>query len=173
MKVIKNVISPLYADKIEELMSNVQFQWGFLKDVTYVDQAAFGANRGTPGFAHLFFDAENGHQSDHCNFVLPLFYTLCGDGFHELIRIKGGLLLPTQEGYNNKHVDFDFPHTTALYYVNDSDGDTLFFNDNLEIVNRVKPEKGKLIIFDGSILHASSCPTSHTNRIVINFNYVK
>ena len=48
MKVIKNVISPLYADKIEELMSDVQFQWGFLKDVTYIDQAAFGANRGTP-----------------------------------------------------------------------------------------------------------------------------
>ena len=69
-------------------------------------------------------------------------------------------------------MDFDFPHTTALYYVNDSDGDTLFFNDNLEIVNRVKPEKGKLIIFDGSIYtHRPVLPP--TNRIVINFNYVK
>lgn len=167
MKVIRNVISQVYQDRIESLMTDVHFKWGFLNDVTYSD-----ADRGTPGFAHLFFDRETGLQSDHIDFVLPLLYSFIPSNNHELIRVKGGLLLSTNVGYNNSHVDFNFPHTTALYYVNDSDGDTVFFDDSGEITHREKPEKGKVIIFDGSIYHASSCPTLHTNRIAVNFNYV-
>ena len=91
---------------------------------------------------------------------------------HKLLRIKGGLLLSTKTGYNRPHIDFDIPHTTALYYVNDSDGETIFFDENGTITDKIKPEKNKLIIFDGSKMHASSSPTYATNRIVINFNYV-
>tara|TARA_X000001036_G_scaffold88686_2_gene80950 strand:- start:2655 stop:2861 length:207 start_codon:yes stop_codon:yes gene_type:complete len=63
------------------------------------------------------------------------------------------------------------PHTTALYYVNTADGETVFFDENNNEVRREKPEAGKVIIFDGSVYHASQNPTRSTNRITLNFNY--
>ena len=70
------------------------------------------------------------------------------------------------------HVDYEEQGiTTALYYVNDSDGDTVFFDDTYNIVQRIKPEKGKGVIFDNLIYHASTCPQVHNTRMVINFNY--
>lgn len=168
IQVIENVIPETYQDRIEQLMTDVRFPWGYLNDVTYSDT---DRDKGeTPGFAHLFFDAATGTQSDHCNFILPLLWQFAPKE-HDLWRIKGGLLLNTNEGPNNKHIDFNEPHTTALYYVNDSDGDTVFFDESGDIIYRSEPKKGKVIIFNGFIYHASTCPTSTTTRIALNFNY--
>lgn len=74
--------------------------------------------------------------------------------------------------------------------MNDTDGDTLFssyndgeFSDNLSegekfsIVNssnniqkRVTPKKGRCVVFDGRIYHASSTPTID-DRFVLNYNF--
>tara|TARA_Y100000592_G_C5415356_1_gene290306 strand:+ start:560 stop:1129 length:570 start_codon:yes stop_codon:yes gene_type:complete len=65
------------------------------------------------------------------------------------------------------HVDLDFPHEVCLYYVNDTDGDTVFYdNDNNEI-KRITPKKGRVAFFDGQIKH-SATPPSKGVRIVIN-----
>ena len=169
MKVIRDLLPELYVNKIHDMMSGIKFNWHFLSDVTYAHEGPH--HRGSPGFAHLFFDEEEGIESECLDFVYPALLQFAPKD-HKLIRIKGGLLLQTSSGYNRPHVDFDIPHTTALYYVNDSDGDTVFFDRNGSITDRVRPEKNKLIIFDGLKMHASSCPTLATNRIVINFNYV-
>ena len=40
------------------------------------------------------------------------------------------------------HVDLDFPHKSLIYYVNDSEGDTVFFEKDYEtIIDSVKPKK--------------------------------
>lgn len=63
------------------------------------------------------------------------------------------------------------PHLACLYYVNDTDGDTIFFNqDKTTIIKKVAPKKGRVVIFDGSICHSSSTPTKNV-RSVINFNF--
>ena len=63
------------------------------------------------------------------------------------------------------------PHMVALYYVNDADGDTFFFDRNREVINRVTPKKGRMVVFDGLTLHASSMP-SKDYRISLNLGYV-
>ena len=60
-------------------------------------------------------------------------------------------------------------YKSLIYYVNDSDGDTIFFNDNLKEIKRVNPKKGKAVLFDSNILHCGSNPINTLNRVVINF----
>ncbi len=74
------------------------------------------------------------------------------------------------------HVDFLIPHWVLIYYVCDSDGDTVFFKKaqpNREIVEecRIKPKMGRAVIFDGSWYHASSSPIEHDRRLVVNIDF--
>lgn len=76
--------------------------------------------------------------------------------------------------FNTPHVDFlDFEHTVFLYYVNDSDGDTIFFDKDLNITDRISPKKGRVVIFDGKTLHTGSHPVDSKYRFVINIDVEK
>lgn len=56
---------------------------------------------------------------------------------------------------------------SAVYYVNSADGDTcLFYPDHVE---RIKPKRGRVLIFPANIRHASSNPVVSQERVVINF----
>ena len=61
------------------------------------------------------------------------------------------------------HKDF----ISVLYYANDSDGDTFFFEGS-ECVYRKSPVKGTAVIYPSSMLHAGSTPTKTETRVVIN-----
>ena len=85
----------------------------------------------------------------------------------------------TKHLYHTPHVDFDRPHWTLIYYVNDSDGGTYFFKQKyngtrqkLEIDKVVEPRQGRFVLFDGLTYHTSSNPQYHDTRCVINFNFV-
>ena len=72
---------------------------------------------------------------------------------------------------HNAHVDKpNYNHWVGLYYVNDSDGDTFFFDNDLNVIHKETPEKGKIILFDGKHLHSSSSPSKNV-RFTLNINY--
>lgn len=89
--------------------------------------------------------------------------------------------------FNAPHCDLGLSseekYLTALYYLNDSDGDTYFFNEtldeindiknlnNLNILAKVSPKAGRLVIFPSNITHAGSHPIDSAYRVVINFNF--
>ena len=106
------------------------------------------------------------------NIDFPFFYA------HENTVSKPDLnkeenIKATTETYNCPHTDTDKPHLAAIYYVNDSDGFTFLFDNNNNIINRIVPKKGSLLLFDGSIKHASGHPIKSLKRCVINFNLTK
>ena len=69
---------------------------------------------------------------------------------------------------NAPHPDFhNKDMITVLYYVNDSDGDTFFF-EGPECVNRVSPVKGTAAVYPSNMVHAGSTPTKTETRVVIN-----
>lgn len=78
------------------------------------------------------------------------------------------------------HVDSTDKHKVFLYYVNDSDGDTVFFNelfdgtkkDQFTESQRVSPEAGKGVVFDGHIYHASSSPIASEYRCILNVDFI-
>lgn len=73
--------------------------------------------------------------------------------------------------YAKPHTDFGFPHWVVLYYVNDSDGDTVFFDNNNVEIKRVTPKKGRVVLFNGAIMHSGGIP-KESPRCVINFDIV-
>jgi len=85
--------------------------------------------------------------------------------------------------YNIPHVDIDIPHFSVLLYLNDSDGDTVIYEnkfkgydkvphfDDLVEKKRVTPKAGRVVIFNGKHWHTSNQP-EHNVRCIINYNLV-
>ena len=119
-----------------------------------------------------------------------------GRNLPKIYRVRFGLILKSnQHKIHGSHVDHHAPHQTGLMYLNDSDGDTYFYDnyydptlddtlsqfdyyqkyikDNLKFQQSVTPKSNRLVLFDGYQYHASSCPTKTQLRVVMNFNYDK
>ena len=71
---------------------------------------------------------------------------------------------------NNPHVDSKHPHKVILFYLQDSDGETYFYNDSNEVIDSVTPRENRAVLFDGNLLHSSSKPVNFARRIVLNVN---
>lgn len=79
------------------------------------------------------------------------------------------------------HCDMNENGFTAIYYLNESDGDTLIFNEKtmkpflnekeLSIKKRVKNKKGRFVMFNQDYLHAGMPPIESDYRVVINYNF--
>ena len=190
IKIVENVVPSGYADAIEYDLMKSKFPWYYIDDVTNVN---YGNNS---GFVHVAYDYGT-QPSEWHPFIKPIVYSLeaaHGHAITQLFRIRVGFLLQSAEAkYNTPHVDFLWPHYTACYYVNDSDGDTVLFDKMLSdvgpnitdelvheytkqtefnVVARCTPKKNSVCIFDGLRFHASSKPVEHDRRLVITINYV-
>lgn len=103
--------------------------------------------------------------------------------FYGIMRVKANLLTRGKGiGYHLPHVDSNVDHKVFLYYVNDSDGDTYMFDkvfdsnikvdpDTFNVVEKITPEMGKAILFDGRQYHASSSPINSDYRCIINIDF--
>lgn len=124
----------------------------------------------TPQFTHVaYFD--NKSNSSITEDYIKIAQNLLGDDF-ELHRIKANLTTNhsgyTKDNYQPVHIDLDeLNYYSILYYINDSDGDTLFFKDT-DIIKRVTPKKGRCVIFNSNIPHAGSNPIITPFRMVVN-----
>lgn len=123
-----------------------------------------------------------------------VLYKFCKKNNIEVIdvfRIKANLI-PKQNDYlqtNMPHVDnvidiipehTEGEHYVFLYYVNDSDGPTVIFNekyngekkDIFSIKQKINPVAGRGILFNADQYHASSIPKKTNLRCVININLI-
>lgn len=98
----------------------------------------------------------------------------CYGAIHLIIREK--------PKHDNIHVNQDVPHLVMLYYVNDSDGDTILYDKTLDdipynfgypddycdfnIQHKITPKRGRILFFDGKVYHASSSPTKSVRCII-------
>ena len=102
---------------------------------------------------------------------------------NEIIRSQANLFLKRDKIIEPcPHIDFkQVRHLVLLYYVNDCDGDTIFYNlsdcddhrlDELKVWRRESPKKGDIVIFDGRIFHSPSCPVKSVHRLTLNFDFI-
>lgn len=114
--------------------------------------------------------------------LLHIFAKKHGIQIKKILRIKANILKKTnkQNHIHPPHVDMTTPHLVLLYYVNDSDGDTVIFNQKyssqqdptLTVNKTIAPKAGAAIVFDGLTYHSSSSPQYTGERIVLNINFI-
>jgi len=191
IKVVDNFLTKSYHKELLDLLSSPDFPWFYNNNISKTN-----LDGGSPyeiGFSHIFFDSFKGGQRDtwYAHFVKPMLYQIMDSvGADYILRGRADMTMATPDNYEHSpHVDYSFKNISTVFYVNDSDGDTIFFDkekpnnvasneedfdrSKLNIVNRVSPKANRLIIFDGHIAHTGCSPKNYKNRILINSNYEK
>jgi hypothetical protein len=183
---IENFIPPSYQDIIEDIIFKTSdFQWAYTPSTNNQKEQQLmkrdAASYDSEQLVHMMF-LENSKRSQFFDVLFPFFYFMeekTGVRMEAIERIKANMLLRSSEPperYNTPHIDVPDPgYKSLLYYVRDSDGDTVIFNETyrdskgLSVNKRVSPKKGRAILFDSNVWHASSNPRQHQNRVVLNF----
>ena len=175
-----------YADVLEQLLCRSgDFLWQYnastndlnAPEIMNRDARSYDADQ----FVHAFYQ-QGERRLAFFDLVFPMFYFMedkTGVALKSVERMKANLLVQKahEDGtYNTPHIDIpDAGFKSLLYYVKDSDGDTFLFNEtfrdkkDLTVRKRVAPRKGKAVLFDSNIWHASSHPRENPTRVVLNF----
>lgn len=174
---------------IDKISHNDYFKDG---EPTYVDQKV--SDHG--GLYHMLYD-EDKIKSDNLTLFKPILDSYCNifeKTIQDVYRIRMRYTHPvphhSKENYAAPHVDCHsaVPFTTLIYYINDSDGDTILFSklhkvgideydpiitEELTEVYRHTPKKGEAIVFNGHRYHAGNYPIEYSKRIVVNFDFIE
>ena len=128
---------------------------------------------------HLYYDHKP--QSEHYDFFRTVFDET-KIPVKQMLRMKINVTFPLigyrdhnhqmcHQDINNPEQRPDLRFKSLIVYINKSDGDTMFFEDN-KIVKKIKHERGKGILFDSGLTHAGQNPMNNDSRIVLNTIFV-
>tara|TARA_E500000178_G_C16912443_1_gene703322 strand:+ start:200 stop:781 length:582 start_codon:yes stop_codon:yes gene_type:complete len=183
IKVIDNVLDePLFKFITDLVISNnSKFPWYLVKDINNINKFPNGIQ--TIQLSHHLFvnkkeynkDYSLADKSPHTKFIHKLIIPVLEKNkiYGDIVRSKFNLLFPHPKinsnlDHNVTHIDLDGPHYSILLYLNDSDGDTIFFKDkgNIEL-KRVTPKSNRMVISNG-LYHTSTNPIKFSFRAVLN-----
>lgn len=197
IKIFDNFLNSTYAEAISrDVLSVLHFHYN-KKTSQYLEGGPLFSDAHTFDYGHFvcpLFNRENTGGMFPCAWYFgelkPIIYNI-QDAIPELKirdvnRVKVNIMKRESSApefhYNIPHQDSpqngDY---TAIYYCDDSDGDTFLFNefysdstpapDKLTIHTRVTPKKNRLVVFESTRYHASSTPRISDERVVINFTF--
>jgi len=105
-----------------------------------------------------------------------------------LSRMKSNVLLREKKGlfghiHHTPHIDCEenngFTNISCIYYINDSDGPTVLYNEyladnpkKLTVLKKIPPKKGRLLAFHSNRYHTSSSPRKNQYRHIINMVFM-
>ena len=199
IKIIDNFLDKEYFDKIQSHIESGHFPWNYMDNITtyagsnkikdlglcrIYDHLYDGSNKikdlGLYGFNRYII---NPHDKPH---DLGSFHHL----INEMMRVIGlnifrsRLDMTVNRGNSiilDPHVDVLYPHISSILYINDSDGNTIIynqkyndydkFNQQLTVQKEIEPRANRLLIFDGMYIHTGCTPSKHNRRILINSNF--
>ena len=185
--VIDNFISLEYQEKIKSELIGLDndFPWHFTEDVTGAGEYD---SQHRPALAHQYVDFDGDTDISEISSVYHhLFTPLLSKACQylkmpqtEVIQGRSFLQFPLANIDNSvvdtPHIDIDEgeEHIVVLYYVIDSDGDTVIYNERTESSSytekqRVSPKQGRVVIFEGGQYHTAEQPTKGT-RCIVNYN---
>ena len=180
--IFDDIIDKPSQKQIQQILFN-QAEWTFCPDVTNPNN-----KQQRPGFSHYFVKDKQEVSKYNQNMMKILNNATAKINFKrkDVLQGRSFLQLPLNlidRSIDAPHVDADQPHLVVLYYVNDSDGETVIYENkfqgyenvpmfkDLQEKQRVTPKAGRVVLFDGFYWHTSYQPV-HNVRCIINYNLV-
>ena len=122
-------------------------------------------------FATLMFHAYDPYndQWKNTDYLAPFLNLTSKMNIWGLHRIKANMYFKSQSGkveHHAMHQDARFPHSGALFYLQDCDAPTI-----MECGTEIESKANRLLLFDPTRPHASSSPTNVPFRVTININF--
>lgn len=162
------------------LNGNSDFPWFYSKNTAY-EAREDNHQLWDFSFSHTVFVNGQG-SSPITEKSISLTKSIC-DHFNfnliEIKRIRLGMMTKTPTHFtHNPHVDYPFPHMTALFYITTCNGPTILYNQKfpddsfLKTQHTIYPEENKVVVFDGLQYHSSTTQTDKKQRIVMNINFI-
>ena len=192
--VIDDFIDEEYQEQIKNILignqdflwddRELQFDWYFISDVTdaYADRQQ---KRCALTHEYAGIDWEDDDDDEFNNLFIPMLSEVCKKmDFDNLKIIQGRSFLQFPLNLKDKtpdtpHIDLeDQEHIVALYYVCDSDGDTIIYNERKDqgleaksytIKEKVTRKQCRMVIFDGTLYHTAEQPQNNI-RCVVNYD---
>ena len=184
--VIDDFISLEYQEKIKQELLGLEnnFPWIYTEDVT---GAGDYDSQHRAALGHQYVEIDNDDVSEITSVYHHLFTPMLSKACQhlkmpevEVLQGRSFLQFPLKNidtsVVDTPHIDLDEgdEHIVVLYYVIDSDGDTIIYNERTESSSytekqRVSPKQGRVVIFEGGQYHTAQQPQNGT-RCVVNYN---
>lgn len=176
---VNNILAQEYLDIILNSIKGESFTWNLIRDISSNGNDQDDITQ--YAFRHKLW-WENQKVSEWANLFDPLISACVGFIGGELVYIPKVFLnmnmnyglqngnLAHCDGFMNLETD-RYKRYTGIYYLEDSDGDTLFYsNDGKTVVDSFQPEKNTMVVFPSGVLHSRQLPLFHNTRLVLNIN---
>jgi len=192
IKVIDNYLPKEYVDYIEKLFlkpeidSSSEIAWFYndytaSKDADYLKKIKDNKHFfDSYQFTHIFCNMRE-EKSEHFGKIVKILEDTKVN-WKSIERIKanfttnltnykpGDIVVPHQDIRPNDDYFKNKKFISIIYYVHDTDGDTVFYDKECKkITKKVTPKKGRAVIFDSLIFHSFMRPIKSEKRVVINF----
>ena len=185
--VFDDIIDEDYQNKIKSVLigqtryNDEDFPWYYIDDIT---AAGDYENQKRGAFVHDYADYEQGITSDFHDLFIDLIKKSCSKLKIKEVDVLQGrsfLQLPTnikKEDVDSPHTDMIFKHFVMLYYVCDSDGDTVIYNEKkisekgLTVQKKISPKQGRVVLFDGAYYHTAEQPNNNI-RCIVNYDLIE
>jgi len=173
-KKINNILDTKLFNDIKEHVCSDMFPWFYIPDSAF-DNTTDTNKTKKYSFYHTTMKEKKSNSFFNENTMM--IANIMKDQFHlndyEILRLRWGMSTNNAEKIiHNPHIDFYEQHKVILYYLNESDGDTYFYDNQNNIINQNTPEENSAILFEGNIKHSSSKPIKYDRRIILNINLV-
>jgi hypothetical protein len=159
MKILQNFLEKDVFNNIKNILLSNNFPW-------YYSQITGNKNDYSDSFFYHFLFEDDQQKSPYFNKILmPIISKL---NFNYLLRSKINFYTKKNKFIKTAfHLDYQEPHTVALFSINTNNGFTLFKKGN-----KIPSIENQLLIFDGQLEHCSVSQTDEKFRINININII-
>ena len=204
--IFDDIIDKEYQERIKDTLLSHETNWFYNHNININSDM-----EPRPCFSHRYFESEYDLHTDtgtqynelersylH-DMLVPMIDASCKSidyNYRYIIQGRSFLQLPLKglsDQLDINHVDRRQNHLVILYYVKDSDGDTIIYENTLHSVmtqrvvseynselppleetkelQRVSPKQGRVVIFDGAFYHTAEQPQKDV-RLIINYNVI-
>lgn len=190
IEVVDNFAPQDYFELIQNHVLSWNQEWYYQANITSSEFKKNGL--GKHGFnCHVIKDKNQFLDTYDAGLLTDLLVKMkTGIGCQNICRSRLDMTIYTPGGMRcDPHVDSPYPHIATIFYLNDSDGNTVIYNEKLDVETNItkqfvdideskltvqkeiEPKANRLLIFDGHYIHTGHVPAHHNNRVILNSNF--